>query len=97
MMKPTGIIRGIDEVGRFSIPKEIRKKMDIQFMDKLEVFIDGDTICLRKYDANKGLTEMLDRLERYVITQCNTLPQKDSVMALIRDVRGGIDSGESQE
>lgn len=49
-MKATGVIRSVDELGRFVIPKEIRTTMDIRCGDPLEIFVDGtDTVVLKKY------------------------------------------------
>ena len=48
-MKSTGIVRKVDELGRIVIPIEIRQNMDIKVKDPLEIFIDNDTIILRKY------------------------------------------------
>ena len=49
-MKSTGIIRGIDSLGRFVIPKELRKVFEINDMQPLEVFTDGNGIILKKYE-----------------------------------------------
>lgn len=48
-MKATGMIRHIDELGRIVIPKEMRRQMDIQSNDPVEIFVDGDHILLAKY------------------------------------------------
>ena len=48
-MKATGIVRNIDDLGRFVIPKEIRKTMNINLCDPLEVFTENDRIILKKY------------------------------------------------
>lgn len=48
-MKATGMIRHIDELGRIVIPKEMRRKMDIQNNDPVEIFVEGDRILLAKY------------------------------------------------
>ncbi len=48
-MKATGIVREIDSLGRFVIPKEIRKTLDIDSYDPLEIFTEGDRIILKKY------------------------------------------------
>ena len=48
-MKATGIVRNIDELGRIVIPKEMRKKMDIQSNDPVEIYVDDDKIILTKY------------------------------------------------
>lgn len=49
-MKSTGIVRKVDELGRIVIPKEIRTTFDISEKDPLEIFVDGDSIVLRKYE-----------------------------------------------
>ena len=49
-MKPTGIVRKVDELGRIVIPKEIRKVFDIKEKDALEIYTDDNTIILKKYE-----------------------------------------------
>lgn len=39
-MKPTGMIRRVDDLGRVVIPKEIRRTCLINIGDPLEIFID---------------------------------------------------------
>ena len=48
-MKSTGIVRGVDGLGRIVLPKELRTSMKIDSESKLEIFVDGDTILLKKY------------------------------------------------
>ncbi|MBO5653256.1 MAG: AbrB/MazE/SpoVT family DNA-binding domain-containing protein [Clostridia bacterium] len=48
-MKDTGIVRVIDEMGRLVLPKEMRRKMDIESGDEIEFFTEGDRIVLRKF------------------------------------------------
>ena len=51
-MKSTGVVRKIDELGRIVLPIEIRKTLDIQQKDALEMFIDEDKIILQKYQPS---------------------------------------------
>ena len=51
-MKSTGIVRNIDELGRIVIPKEMRKTLNIQCDDPMEIFVEGDRIVLSKYVPN---------------------------------------------
>ena len=51
-MKSTGVVRKIDELGRIVLPIEIRKTLDIQQKDALELFIDEDKIILQKYQPS---------------------------------------------
>ncbi len=46
----SGIVRKIDDLGRIVIPKELRKKLGLEQKDSLEIFIDGNSIMLRKYE-----------------------------------------------
>ena len=48
-MKSTGVVRKVDELGRIVLPIEIRKMMDINVKDAVEIFTDNDRIVLQKY------------------------------------------------
>jgi len=50
MMKSTGIVRKVDELGRIVIPIELRRNMGIDEKDALEIYIEDDKIILRKYE-----------------------------------------------
>ena len=49
-MKATGIVRKMDELGRIVIPKELRRTLNIEEGDPLEIFVDGEEVILRKYE-----------------------------------------------
>ena len=73
-MKATGIIRRVDELGRVVIPIEIRNKFDIAEKDPIEIYVDGSSIILKKYEPNcifcgnsKNLISYKDKL---VCTKC---------------------------
>ena len=51
-MKSTGIVRKVDELGRIVLPIEIRKVLDINVKDPVEIFTDDDKIILRKYSPS---------------------------------------------
>ena len=48
-MKSTGIVRKVDALGRVVIPIELRRNLDIDIKDSLEIFVDGEHILLKKY------------------------------------------------
>ena len=48
-MKSTGMVRKVDELGRIVLPIEIRKTLDINVKDSIEIFTDDDRIVLQKY------------------------------------------------
>jgi len=49
-MKSTGIVRKVDELGRIVIPIELRRTLDINIKDSLEIFVDGSYVVLKKYE-----------------------------------------------
>ena len=46
-MKATGIVRRIDELGRIVLPIEL---MDIEERDRVEIYLEGDLIIVRKFE-----------------------------------------------
>ncbi len=49
-MKSTGIVRKVDELGRIVLPIELRRTLDIEIKDALEIYVDGNSIILKKYE-----------------------------------------------
>ena len=49
-MKSTGIVRKVDELGRVVIPIELRRTLQINEKDALEIYVDGEKIVLKKYE-----------------------------------------------
>lgn len=48
-MAKNGIVRRIDDIGRIVIPKEIRRNMNLNDGDALEIGYNNGTISIRKY------------------------------------------------
>lgn len=48
-MKATGIVRKVDELGRVVLPIELRRNLNIEIKDPLEIYVDGEMIILKKY------------------------------------------------
>ena len=51
-MKSTGIVRKVDELGRIVLPAELRRTLNIAEKDPLEIYVDGDSVILRKQEHN---------------------------------------------
>ena len=85
-MKSTGIIRRIDELGRIVIPKELRKKLEINIKDPMEIFVDGHSITLKKVEnncvfcgKNKNLVVLKDKVIcQNCLNELNTETKSDN-------------------
>jgi transcriptional pleiotropic regulator of transition state genes len=67
-VKSTGIVRKVDELGRIVLPIELRRNLDIEERDALEIYMDGDKIVLQKYQpacvfcgSNDGISDFKGR------------------------------------
>jgi transcriptional pleiotropic regulator of transition state genes len=49
-MKSTGMVRRVDELGRIVLPVELRRTLGISERDALEIYGDGRSVILRKYE-----------------------------------------------
>ncbi|MBB6732690.1 AbrB/MazE/SpoVT family DNA-binding domain-containing protein [Cohnella sp. CBP 2801] len=50
-MKPTGMVRNLDPLGRVVLPKELRKTIGISGKDPVEMYTEGDWIVLEKAEG----------------------------------------------
>lgn len=48
-VKATGIVRKVDELGRIVLPIELRRTLNIEERDPLEIYVEGEQIVLKKY------------------------------------------------
>ena len=44
--KATGIVRKVDELGRIVLPVELRRTLEINERDDVEIYVDGSSIIL---------------------------------------------------
>lgn len=84
-MKSTGIIRRLDELGRIVIPMELRNKYDIKEKDIMEIFTDGNTIILKKYEPGCIFCGSSKKLIQYndknVCSKCISNILEDKIQA----------------
>ena len=50
-MKSTGIVRQVDDLGRFVLPKEMRKIMNLNPKDSIEIYVEKGQIIFKKYES----------------------------------------------
>ncbi|MGL4791031.1 MAG: AbrB/MazE/SpoVT family DNA-binding domain-containing protein [Anaerotignaceae bacterium] len=61
-MKSTGIVRKVDELGRVVLPIELRRSLNIDVKDSLEIFVDDERIVLKKYEPADIFTGSMENL-----------------------------------
>jgi len=73
-MKSTGIVRKVDELGRVVIPIELRRTLEIEEKDALEIYVDQNKIILKKYEPACifcGASENIETIKgRNVCREC---------------------------
>lgn len=64
-LKSTGIVRRLDELGRITLPIELRRNLDIEEKDPVEIYVSEDMIILRKYEPSDTFTGSKENLIEY--------------------------------
>ena len=64
-MKGTGIVRRLDELGRITLPIELRRTLDVGERDPLEIFVEEGRIILQKYESADIFTGSKENLIEY--------------------------------
>lgn len=80
-MKSTGIVRKVDELGRIVLPSELRKVLNINIKDPLEIYVSGDSIILKKYIPACIFCDSADDVKKFkgknICKTCLEQMQKD--------------------
>ena len=50
-MKTTGVVRKLDELGRITLPIELRRSLDLDVKDGLEISVQDNCIIPRKAES----------------------------------------------
>ncbi len=73
-MKSIGMVRKIDRLGRIVLPKELRRTMKIDYQDPLEIYVDGDSIILKKYEPAclfcGSANDVVNYMDKRVCKEC---------------------------
>ena len=65
VMKSTGIVRNLDNLGRVTLPIELRRNLNLDIKDPVEIFVKDDTIILKKYEPSDIFTGEKENLIEY--------------------------------
>ena len=79
-MKSTGIVRRLDELGRITLPIELRRTLNVEERDPLEIYVEEDRIILTKYEPADIFTGERSELIDY----CGKKVSKQSVMEMAK-------------
>lgn len=85
-MKSTGIVRKLDELGRITLPIELRRTLGVGERDPLEIYVDEDKIILTKYEPTDIFTGEKSELFDF----CGKKVSKDSIVQLAK-IAGIVD------
>ena len=64
-MKSTGIVRHLDNLGRVTLPIELRRSLSIDIKAPVEIFVDEDKVILRKHEPADIFTGSKEDLLEY--------------------------------
>lgn len=81
-MKSTGIVRKLDELGRITLPIELRRTLGVGERDPLEIYVDEDKIILTKYEP----TDIFTGEKNDLVDFCGKKVSKDSIVQLAKIV-----------
>lgn len=72
-MRAMGVVRKLDHLGRLVLPIELRRTLDIDTQDEIEILVDEEGICLRKYEPKCIFCEGTDVIlfkEKLICRKC---------------------------
>ena len=61
-MKAIGVVRKVDELGRIVIPVELRRNMDIEVKDSLEIYTEDNCIILKKFNGKNVCKHCIEEI-----------------------------------
>lgn len=76
----------LDKLGRIVIPKDLRKKLDIEIGDNLDVQLDGNGIIVKKANSNP-----IDELKTIIEKQDNKELKTELLGVLLSHTRSDRD------
>ncbi len=79
-MKKTGIVRKLDELGRITLPIELRRTLHISERDSIEISTEDDKIILEKYEPVDIFTGEKEDLIEY----CGKKVSKKSILEMVK-------------
>lgn len=80
MVRSTGMVRRIDDLGRVVIPKDIQHKIGINEGDPFEIFVEGEAVIFKKYDAANDIKAAIESAKRVVSNDADISTEKSAAV-----------------
>jgi len=96
-MKSTGIVRRIDDLGRVVVPKEIRRTLNVEEGDPLELFIEDGNIVWKKYSFEDNYEKILNTKEQTEDTDAQFEAFGDNIVKEMEEFKHSYDSMSSTQ
>ncbi len=84
----TGIIRRLDDLGRISLPKNVREMLTLQDGDPIEISVQGNKVVLEKYNSFEGYVNELKNMCKRATSDTNI--SDDEKLAILKAVKSSI-------
>lgn len=92
-----GIVRKVDALGRIVIPKEMRRILNIQLGDPIEIINDGKQILLRKFDTDSSINKLLKGIKTQVGVANYSPEDQNRILTLLSSLEHAINDAEIAE
>ena len=86
-MELTSIIRRIDDLGRFVLPADIRRKFNINPGDSLEMSLTADSIQIRKISNIQNLLPLAQLIIKTLYLEYNILSALESENQILYSIK----------
>ena len=86
-MELTSIIRRIDDLGRFVLPVDIRRKFNINPGDSLEMSLTSDSIQIRKISNIQNLLPLAQLIIKTLYLEYNILSALESENQILYSIK----------
>ena len=86
-MELTSIVRRIDDLGRFVLPVDIRRKLNINPGDSLEMSFSSDSIQLKKISSIQNLIPLAQLIIKTLYLEYNILCAVESENKILYSVK----------
>ena len=74
LVKPAGVVRKVDQLGRIVLPKSLRKRYQMNEGDPVEILVSGDHIILERFRPRcvfcTSMEQVSDFKKRHVCAKC---------------------------